>query len=208
MKKKVIIVGAGIAGLGAAKMLIDHGFEVTILEARHDHGGRIRKDETFGGFPIEIGGEEIHKIGSPYHQLAVEMGAVLKRDDEVSNFFEDVEKEELLEYEEFLEKYASNHFHNELINGMDKLDDSQSLLAYLKNKGLPDAFYQSFESFWGTENGASLKDISAKGFGLYESTRDSDLEVNLILLNMSHFDILEKAFAKIIPQIHYSSPIA
>lgn len=47
-----------------------------------------------------------------------------------------------------------------------------------------------------------------KGFGLYESTRDSDLEVNLILLNMSNFDILEKAFSKIIPQIKYSSPVA
>lgn len=59
-KKKALIIGSGVSGLAAAKTLQDNGFEVIIFEARADHGGRVRKNESFGGFPIDIGGEEIH----------------------------------------------------------------------------------------------------------------------------------------------------
>ena len=33
-RKKVIVIGAGISGITAAKQLLDDNFEVTILEAR------------------------------------------------------------------------------------------------------------------------------------------------------------------------------
>lgn len=59
-RKKVLIIGSGVSGLAAAKTLKDHQFDVQIFEARNDHGGRIRKNESFCGFPIDIGGEEIH----------------------------------------------------------------------------------------------------------------------------------------------------
>ncbi len=35
------IVGAGISGLRCADVLLSHGFEVTILEARNRIGGRV-----------------------------------------------------------------------------------------------------------------------------------------------------------------------
>ena len=39
----IIVIGAGISGLGAARTLVDHGgYNVTILEANPDrYGGRI-----------------------------------------------------------------------------------------------------------------------------------------------------------------------
>ena len=36
------VVGAGISGLRCADILLSHGFEVTILEARDRIGGRVR----------------------------------------------------------------------------------------------------------------------------------------------------------------------
>jgi phytoene dehydrogenase-like protein len=36
------IVGAGISGLRCAEVLLNHGFQVTILEARDRIGGRVR----------------------------------------------------------------------------------------------------------------------------------------------------------------------
>ena len=41
-KKKVIIVGAGISGLTAGKLLKDAGHEVVILESTNRVGGRIQ----------------------------------------------------------------------------------------------------------------------------------------------------------------------
>ena len=41
-KKKIIIVGAGMAGIAAARELINSGCDVTLLEARPDrYGGRM-----------------------------------------------------------------------------------------------------------------------------------------------------------------------
>jgi monoamine oxidase len=57
--KQVIIAGAGIAGLVAARLLIREGIEVTILEARERTGGRILSEHS-GDLTLEAGPEFIH----------------------------------------------------------------------------------------------------------------------------------------------------
>src|SRR5215210_398818 len=42
---KVIIVGAGLAGLTCAKVLAERGVEVVVFEASDGVGGRVRTDE-------------------------------------------------------------------------------------------------------------------------------------------------------------------
>lgn len=39
---KVCVVGAGVAGLRAAKRLLDHDIDVTVVEARSRLGGRVQ----------------------------------------------------------------------------------------------------------------------------------------------------------------------
>jgi len=56
----VIIVGAGAAGLAAAKKLEEAGIRYQILEATDHYGGRIQKSEDFADFPIDLGAEWIH----------------------------------------------------------------------------------------------------------------------------------------------------
>ncbi len=54
--RKVIVVGAGVAGLAAAEALIRRGAEVTVLEARNRTGGRAVTDTTsFEGKPFDLG---------------------------------------------------------------------------------------------------------------------------------------------------------
>ncbi len=57
----VLIIGAGAAGLAAARDLAAAGVAVTIVEARDRIGGRVRtvQDETLD-LPIELGAEFVH----------------------------------------------------------------------------------------------------------------------------------------------------
>ena len=59
--RRALVVGAGVAGLGAATKLRDQGAEVTILEARDRVGGRIHTDLSWGT-PIELGATWIHGV--------------------------------------------------------------------------------------------------------------------------------------------------
>lgn len=55
----VIVIGAGMAGLVAARLLHDSGCQVTVLEARNRLGGRIWTDQRWG-VPCDLGASWIH----------------------------------------------------------------------------------------------------------------------------------------------------
>ena len=67
---QIIVVGAGIAGLGAAKELHDSGYEVTVLEASERIGGRIYTDRSLG-FTVERGANWIHSNKLDSNRLMV-----------------------------------------------------------------------------------------------------------------------------------------
>ena len=56
----IIVVGAGMAGLTAAKKLHDAGFNVTVLEARDRVGGRMWTSHKWEDAPIDLGASWIH----------------------------------------------------------------------------------------------------------------------------------------------------
>lgn len=57
---KVMIVGAGAAGLAAGYLLKRYGIDFEIIEAAPVYGGRLKKSAHFADFPIDIGAEWIH----------------------------------------------------------------------------------------------------------------------------------------------------
>ncbi|MFD1026342.1 flavin monoamine oxidase family protein [Paraburkholderia sabiae] len=56
----VVVIGAGAAGLAAARTLADAGRSVIVLEARERIGGRMFTDTRSMSRPIELGAELIH----------------------------------------------------------------------------------------------------------------------------------------------------
>ncbi|XVE94606.1 hypothetical protein REPUB_Repub02eG0023000 [Reevesia pubescens] len=55
VRKKIIIVGAGPAGLTAARHLQRQGFSVVVLEARNRIGGRVYTDCSSLSVPVDLG---------------------------------------------------------------------------------------------------------------------------------------------------------
>ena len=59
-RRKVIVVGAGFAGLIAARELEAAGIDTTVYEARDRIGGRAWTDERLGGHALEMGATWVH----------------------------------------------------------------------------------------------------------------------------------------------------
>ncbi|KAJ6370729.1 hypothetical protein OIU77_001272 [Salix suchowensis] len=57
----VIVIGGGISGLAAARILHDASFKVVLLESRDRLGGRIHTDYSFG-YPVDLGASWLHGV--------------------------------------------------------------------------------------------------------------------------------------------------
>ncbi|WP_328362170.1 FAD-dependent oxidoreductase [Mycobacterium sp. NBC_00419] len=73
-KADVIIVGAGLSGMIAARTVLAAGLQPLVLEADERVGGRILTEEALPGLPVELGAQW---IGDTHHRmfaLAEELG--------------------------------------------------------------------------------------------------------------------------------------
>lgn len=59
---RVLIIGAGISGLEAARLLRQHGIKTLVLEARNRIGGRIWSIRSKSGVMLDLGASYIHGI--------------------------------------------------------------------------------------------------------------------------------------------------
>lgn len=78
---RVIVVGAGMAGIAAARRLAEGGVPTTVLEARDRIGGRIWTHRGLGT-ALDLGASWIHGvIGNPITRLARDLGVATRPTD-------------------------------------------------------------------------------------------------------------------------------
>ena len=71
---RIIVIGAGVAGLTAARDLAADGARVIVLEARDRIGGRVHTNTSWG-VPVEMGAAWVHGVkGNPVVPLSQQAG--------------------------------------------------------------------------------------------------------------------------------------
>lgn len=77
-KSDVVIIGAGVSGLAAARMLRERGVRVAMIEARGRIGGRVfTHRDVRAPAPIELGAEFVHGRAPEVSAIAREAGLLV-----------------------------------------------------------------------------------------------------------------------------------
>lgn len=163
--QRVVVVGAGIAGLAAAHRLRRNGFEVTVLEAAGHVGGRMRTIER-DGYRIDVGALMLSTQYKDMVALAAEagLGADLVRTTNTIGFLRDGAVHRLstsnpldgltTKLMPLRDKAAMAVVALDLVRSWSKLDsfnldqavdlDDENLLDYARRRGLSQATIDCF----------------------------------------------------------------
>ncbi len=165
---EVLIIGAGMAGLAAAKRLTELNYDVIVLEARNRIGGRVWTDDSLG-VPLDIGASWIHGVkNNPLSKLADLINAERIKTDYDNGLVYDVDGSiiptaEMAESERLFENLMS-----QIEEWQDEFEGDVSLgeaiNQYLKNKKLTETGMRRLQYFINTtiehEYAADVKDLS------------------------------------------------
>ena len=164
---RVLVLGAGVAGLTAARALGERGVPVLVLEAQERVGGRVLSRVTAEGDVIELGAEFIH--GRPPELWALvdeagwttteRSGAMLRLGETEPALHEDQDAEE------------GNPFQplEQLADLAEDVSFAQWLAASSVPKGKRAALTGYVEGF----NAADAQRISARSLGLQQQAEDA-----------------------------------
>jgi monoamine oxidase len=72
-----VVVGAGLAGLSAARDLMNAGTDVLVVEARNRAGGRVEQTTLPDGRIVQLGGEVVGPFHEAYVGLVEELGLTI-----------------------------------------------------------------------------------------------------------------------------------
>lgn len=160
----VVIIGAGAAGLSAAKHLASAGHAIKIVEARARAGGRAYTIPTGFGFAVDLGCEWLHSADiNPWVPIALQLGFTI--DETLPDWGRRIAwlKGEAAQREW---QTAMDAFYVRL-DGAAEAPDDQPASNLLEPNGKWNALLGAISNW---ANGAEIDKVSVRDYGRYDPT--------------------------------------
>lgn len=148
MRRKIIVIGGGVAGLAAASRL--HDCEVTLLEAKDRFGGRIHTLQSAGQV-VELGAEFVHGQSKALLQTICDAGLATQSISDSNFLFENGK----LQPTEVWDKFS------QLTERIEPEKRDQSFLSFVDAQGLPERDRKMMLAFATGFNAAHAERLSA-----------------------------------------------
>ena len=208
---KVIVIGAGAAGLYTGWYLSERGFDVTILEASDRVGGRVRHLNGFADFDIELGAEEVHGNKTEWHKIVQQTGAELLTADTEDYYF--FKQEPSNPNEPVLKNETQAAQYNEFIKSMDFVENAytysgpdKTVEQHLATSGISWNMFGVVNGVVGNEYGTSNNRLSIKGIAEEDALWTAG-EDNYALKNKTMLSILEAKFAPVMGKVKMGTQV-
>jgi monoamine oxidase len=201
---KVVVVGAGAAGLYAAYLLHKRGADVTILEAGSVYGGRVRPLTGFSDFTVELGAEEIHGQRTVWYDLVRNSGAQFADDDGQEDYIHlDGELKAMsdAEADTDLKKITAIADEPGNYSGGDITTEQ-----YLLQQGVPQRVMHYGNAVLGNEFGTSADRISMKGIADGDKAWTAGNR-NILVRDKSFLSILESVVEPILSKVRLNTQV-
>ncbi|MGZ4037253.1 MAG: flavin monoamine oxidase family protein, partial [Bacteroidia bacterium] len=203
------IIGAGAAGMYAAKLLQDAGIPYKIFEASAVKGGRIRPKTDFGEKHIELGAEFIHGSKSQLYTYASRQKVVKEKDPVRNKHVFSYYNGKVFQGRELLlqEGIISALRFKSKIEKYDGEDITVEQYLSRHKKKFPEKMWPLVNAFISNTEGTSIKRMGMYSFAK-ESNRwhsgDDDYNVAIPLLEMLQKEIGDASDGK---TVSYSTQI-
>ncbi|HEY7698150.1 MAG TPA: FAD-dependent oxidoreductase, partial [Vicinamibacteria bacterium] len=230
-RSRVLVVGAGLAGLAAAYELDKVGYGVTVLEARSRPGGRVRtyRDPFADGLYAEMGAEYVDATDEYDHRYCKEFGLKVLtaklydgifvrgrkiamkalKDGSATLPFEGTKKGQLFGQEnEYIKRLTAMVKDKEAPPPEIQKLDNLSVVELLLEEGAPQDIIALYTYLNATESTARPHEMSAYGLvmsGVHEGGFNEDVDEGRIF---GGNDQLPKAFARALSdKVLYRRPV-
>lgn len=166
MEKRIIIIGAGAAGICAAEKLLESGFDPLIVEASDHPGGRVRALEGFADVPIELGAEEVHGPDNSVAKLAAKLGIQTVHHITIDDMLR-LDGELISLDQAQRDPDVSRAF--DLIDGLNNYrGENWTAEEFLIRSHFPRRAWHYLESRLGVEHGTTIDRLAMRGFQTYQ----------------------------------------
>ncbi|HEY8900168.1 MAG TPA: NAD(P)/FAD-dependent oxidoreductase [Chthoniobacterales bacterium] len=201
---RVIVIGAGAAGLCAADALVAAGHDAEIFEASDHIGGRVRSLEGFADVPIELGAEEVHGPDNPVADAARALGMEMVHH---------VTMDDMLRLDGALLSLDQAQADPDVRRAFDVIDslgdyrgENWSAEEYLVRAHFPRRAWHYLDSRLGVEHGTTLDRLAMRGFAAYQ--RGWEARETNYTLRGRYLDLFDPILARLDGRIRLNTPVS